>query len=42
MQQIIEKQGYEKALQKIAGLDKDHALIPIILEQLETLPELRK
>lgn len=37
LQEIVQEQGYEKTLQKVAGLDKDHPLIPIILEQLDEL-----
>lgn len=42
LQEIIQAQGYEKALQKIAGLDKDHPLIPIVLEQLEEISVSKK
>lgn len=42
LQEIVQAQGYVKTLQKVAGLDKDHPLIPIILEQLEELTTWKK
>lgn len=39
LQEIVQKQGFAKALQRVAGLDKDHPLIPIVLEQLKLLEE---
>jgi len=41
LQEIVQAQGYEKTLQKVGGLDKDHPLIPIVLEQLEELSALK-
>jgi len=41
LQEIIQAQGYEKALQKISGLDKNHPLIQIVLEQLEELKTMK-
>ncbi|HAM80102.1 mannitol-1-phosphate 5-dehydrogenase [Ornithinibacillus bavariensis] len=37
LQQLIEKQGYRHALERISGLKSDHALVPIIMKEMENI-----
>lgn len=41
LQAIVPTQGFEKALQKVSGLDRNHPLMSIVLEQYEELKTLK-
>lgn len=42
LQQMIADKGYEQTLQNVCGLEADHSLIPVVLQELEDLKDLKK